>query len=251
MKNVYRQEISLNDTIEIIYQAWYDCQQLIEISQDRYNNIELKPEYLVTVKIIDRIIKQFIETPSSNFAVKLEERTKNVFERCFQDLTRVDVESKRIKFKPREKKESIKRKGKFDVTIYKKNNFSKIDSYRTYCVIEIKNFETSYKKIKSDLDRIQELICCTDNDVSQNSCQYGILTFSIKLNKKMTRDALFDNKLDQIIDNKKANIIKHLDIDDNNNVFIDIKYLYDKSDYEEMDLSYVFLIVMIIVKPKN
>lgn len=252
MKNLYRQEISLNEITEIIYHAWQDCQKYIDISQDLYNKRELKPEYLVTVKISDRIIKQAIETPMSNFALKLEEKTKDVFERCFIDLERIDHPNKRkIIFKKRQTNESKERKGKFDITVYKKDNFYKLDSYRTYFVIEIKNFESSYNKIELDLIRIKELMFREDM-AANNSCQYGILTYSKKVNKKKTIDALFNNKLNEIIENEKSQIFKKLKIDEEDkNIIITVKELHDKIEDEEYKLSYMFLIIIITVKLNN
>ena len=219
MNNLYRNEIDQLEIKKLILNAWKDSNSLIERSQDEYNNVELKPEYLITVKIADRIVNEIIENNLSTFALKLEEQTKYVFERCFQDIRR--DKNNNLKLIRRGKRNSILRNGKFDITVYKKDTHSSIDSYRTYFVI----------------DRIYELISSTDSN-SANSMKYGILTFSKKLNKKEMIESLFSNKMSLVKKRKKYHIIKKLGIVDRN-IITTVFEISQKFDGDELENCFV------------
>ncbi len=190
MNNIYRKEITEDELNICIFNAWKAAITFIEKSQDEYNEIEIKPEYLITVKIAEQIVNNIIGCSLSNFALKLEEDTKKVFKRCFKEVTYKHIINKlRKRSLPiwilRDDKDSEMRSGKIDITIYKKKPLAKLDSYHTYAIIEAKNFESHYKLLSNDLRRIEELISQYD-EKSENLCKYGILTFSRRLNNKET-----------------------------------------------------------------
>jgi hypothetical protein len=231
--------LNMKDIVETILKGWSNVSEFIYNTQDDENKHHFKPEYLITVKIAENIMQYFIDKHLlDQYSILLEEKTSKAITRREKEV--LEYSKYRVPKKYRANKES-KRKGRFDIVIYEKEYNYTLDSYRTICVIEIKNYYGYFTTIQRDISRINELI---DNSIISNSFEFGIMTFIIKPAKKdwerlYSKDELTINKY-------MNNILKKLDLEDNWKVYNEIiSKRYHDDDYPV--LQYLYIVVVLII----
>lgn len=180
--------LNKSDIIESVFLGWDNVTEFVNNTQDEENHYHFKPEYLVTVKIAESILKYFqLNGLLDQYSILLEENTYKAMTRRENEVLEYYKSGSPKLF--RSKKESY-RKGRFDIVIYHKNYFYSLDSYRTICVIEIKNYSGNFNQIKKDIVRINDFI---DFSIISNSFEFGLMTFIIRPEKKHWKN-LFNNE---------------------------------------------------------
>jgi len=232
--------LNKNDVVKSIFKAWRDVTEFIENTQDEENKYNFKPEYLITVKVAENILLYFFNNNiSEQYSILLEEKTSMAMTRREEEV--IEYSKSRVPRKFRSKKET-KRKGRFDIVVYKKESFYTLDSYRTVCVIEVKNYYGYFKKIQEDINRIFEF---TNKDVKNNSFEFGIMTFIIKPQKK-DWESIYNGEI-SIIENYKENIVKDLNLKSKWDLDIEvISKRYSDPDYPILQYLYIVAIITIL-----
>jgi len=223
--------------VDSILDGWERAEEFIRRSQYESGEFQFKPEYLISVKIADSIVNTFYKNGiGEKYSVILEDNTKYAFQRRNPEVIEYDQVGFPLKLRGKEK---CARPGRFDITIYENDFLCFLDSYNTYCIIEIKNYNGKYSSIQKDINRIRNIL--TANNTS--SIEYGYMTFSLYPNKKDWAK-LIDN--DEIIQKKYLKRVKdHLQIDKDCIIkTLPIYKLYSEDDFSV--IQYLFLIFVII-----
>ena len=231
--------LNKDEIIKCIFQGWLNVSEFIIDTQDEENKYHFQPEYLVTVKIAD-CIRDYFNTNHimDKYSILMEEKTAKVFTRREKEIKEYYPSGGPKQY--RREKES-ERKGRLDIVIYEKNYHSVLDSYRTICAIEIKNYYGYYKVIEKDIVRLLEL---KSNYVESNSFQFGIMTFIIKPNKKDWESVVEENI--DILQKYIFQISQNLLIKEES--VIKTKVIHKRYHDEECPkLKYVFIVAIIII----
>ena len=247
--NIYRKDISVSEIIETINIGWQKALKFVEYSQSEDKNLELKPEYLITVKIADSIVENLIVNPVSNFSLILEGKTSDAYERRKSEINLTITKNRIVEYIFRKKSDSNIRKGKFDIVLYKKEYLAGSDQYRTYSVIEVKNIKFSNRQLMLDILRINEIIK-TNNNSDNYQLNYGILTFSEKVKKDLAIRMLFCNdsltEIEKLVENRKLKYHQKLDLKENMSIetFVMKNKIENEDCYTLSDLYIIYNVVI-------
>jgi len=232
--------INIIDIVESVLKGWDNVTEFIYNTQDEENNYHFKPEYLITVKVAESILLYFYKNRLlDQYSILLEEKTSKAMTRREEEV--LDYHKSGVPKKYRARKES-ERKGRFDIVIYKKDNHYTLDSYRTICVIEIKNYYGNFNKIKKDITRINEF---KDSSIISNSFEFGLMTFIIRPEKKYW-ERLYERE-EIIIDKYIENIMQKLDLKDKWKIHTEIiSKRYSDPEYPKLQYLYIVVVITIV-----
>lgn len=235
--------------LKTIQEGWEATEEFALSVQCDVDLLKLRPEYLATVKIAEKIKDNILSSEfRDRYSLLFEEKTKDVYTRCFSSEIKLQQTiSGKLKGQGRRKINSKLRNGRFDIVIYKNNFCDGVDIFRTYCVIEVKNQESTLSRIINDIERIEEILSISSIE-RDSSIKFGILTFSRNLTKRFkisdkesNVNFLLGKDLDHI--KRKLNISS-----DKINQF---SLVEKQQDYEFLHLKYLYAIYTIIISPHS
>jgi len=236
----------LKRIVEIIEEGWRETEDFSIAAQSEYLPVVVKPEYLATVKIAEKFKTKILDSEHRpDYSLLLEASTEKVFTDCFSSKVIMRRnQSGGFRIVGRGRQNSTIRNGKFDIAIFRSNYYR--DYLRSYCVIEVKNQESSFRRIKNDIERIEEILSKRVDEM-ESSLKYGILTFSRNLTKKFKPTSTTESNQAELLQKDKTKVIKKL---------IAFSHVVEQSslisypnDAEEYYLGYLFAIYTIIMKP--
>lgn len=157
---------------------------------------DIKPEYLLTVNVAQQIRRE-----CDDLAIRLEEKTSEVVEKCIPDASK-DLMEYFTNLK--NFGEKISREGKFDIVLYPNSYREKV-----MAVVELKGFQASTNGIQEDIRRIAEFL------VEDTTLQFGLVAY-IRDDRKCFTKARMAGRVEQVRIRYQKLLNKHF----NNNLQI-------------------------------